>query len=271
MAQYCDTELIEKCAGYANDAYTNTLKGVFIEDVKTDCQSFVILNEDEIIITGQGTTTMKDWMIDFQIWRKKVPYLENTLVHSGFMKQYEAVRDEIHAEIKKHILTGKIKRIICTGHSLFGAISTIIALDCAIRYPIQVSCVSFGSPRVGSRKFAKLFNKLVSTSFRCVRHKDPIVFTPLPGRFKHVRGGIHFGKDISFQMPLYNPIGCRVSHHSMEDYLYFISSVNEAKNKIESIFEPRIDYSEGTSGTSVSISGPIEESTKEEGPGEGLD
>ena len=80
MAKYCDTQLIEKCARYANDAYTNTINGTFIEDIKTDCQSFVILNEDEdeVIITGQGSTTMKDWLIDFQIWRKKVPYLENS-------------------------------------------------------------------------------------------------------------------------------------------------------------------------------------------------
>lgn len=260
MAKYCDTQLIEKCARYANDAYTNTIKGTFIEDIKTDCQSFVILNEDEdeVIITGQGSTTMKDWLIDFQIWRKKVPYLENTLVHSGFIKQYESVRLMIHKEIDRHISKGKIKRIICTGHSLFGAISTIIALDCAIKYPVQVSCVSFGSPRVGSRKFAKIFNKLVATSFRCIRHKDPIVFTPLPGRFKHVRGGVHFGKDISFKIPFYNPIGCRISHHSMEDYLHFISTLNEMKIKTNNNLEP--SNNDQSEVTSVNISG--EESIK---------
>lgn len=239
MALHCDTNLIEQCATYANDAYTDLTKGVFIEDANTDCQAFVILQGDDIIITGQGTTTATDWTINFQLWRKRVSYLENTMVHSGFIKQYESVRDRIHEEVSKHLQSKKIKRIVCTGHSLFGAISTIIALDCAIKYPVQVCCVTFGSPRVGSSKFAKLFNKLVATSFRCVRHKDPIVFTPLPGRFKHVRGGVHFGKDISFSMPLYNPIGCSVSHHSMEEYLLFIHGINEMKQKIEHIFEPR--------------------------------
>jgi hypothetical protein len=238
MAFHCDTYLIEKCASYANNAYTDLTQGTFIEDNKTDCQAFVIVDGDDIIITGQGTTTVTDWTINFQLWRKRVSYLENTMVHSGFIKQYEAVRDRIHDEICKHLRSKKIKRIVCTGHSLFGAISTIIALDCAIVYPVQVCCVTFGSPRVGSNSFAKLFDKLVGTSFRCVRHKDPIVFSPLPGRFRHVRGGIHFGKDISFNMPLYNCIGCRVSHHNMEDYLLFIHGINEKKKQVDIIYEP---------------------------------
>jgi predicted lipase len=266
MAEHCDTMLIEKCACYANDAYTNSLDGTFIEDKKTDCQAFVVLKDNEIIITGQGTTTMKDWMIDFQIWRRRIWYLDNTLVHSGFIKQYESVREQIHAEIMKHLSTNTITKIICTGHSLFGAISTIIALDCAIKYSVQVSCVTFGSPRVGSSKFSKLFNKLVATSFRCVRHKDPIVFTPLPGRFKHVRGGVHFGKKLTFKMPFYNPIGCKVSDHSMEDYLHFISGVNEEK-RID-IFEPRYYYG---GGINSNISLDIVESVNEEVIPEELD
>jgi hypothetical protein len=201
-----------------------------------DCQVFVALNdEDEIIITGPGTTTMKDWLIDFKTWRIKVSYLNNTLVHAGFIKHYESVRSDIHVEIERIINLKKIKRIICTGHSLFGAVATVIALDCAIIYDIPVSCVTFGSPRVGGPKFVALFDKLVSTSFRCVRHKDPITFTPLPIRFKHVRGGVHFGKKLTFDMPfIYDCCGCQVFHHSMENYFKFIKEVHE--NKISKVF-----------------------------------
>ena len=231
MAKYCDTELIELCAEYAYNAYTKDIDGVFIENKETDCQSFVSAKGDDIIISGQGTTTFTDWYHDFQIWRTKVDYLDNILVHSGFIKQYDSVRTRIHLEIVKLMQEKEYKRIICTGHSLFGAIATIAALDCAIEYDIPVSCVTFGSPRVGSRKFSKLFSKLVTTSFRCVRHKDPITFSPLPGRFKHVRGGIHFGKELTFNVPLYNLWGCKVSHHNMDDYLEFIKDINEKKVK----------------------------------------
>jgi len=232
MAAFCDTGLIVRCAEFSNKAYkASSINGVFLENKETDCQAFVVVDDDAIVITGQGSTTMTDWYIDLSIWRRKVPYLNNTLVHAGFIIQYESVRTKMHAEIEKIMKSKKITKIICTGHSLFGAVSTIAALDCAILYDIPVSCVTFGSPRVGGPKFKALFDKLISTSFRCVRHRDPITYTPLPLRFKHVRGGVHFGTKISFDPPLYSFCGCKTSHHSMSRYLSFISNIHSEKTK----------------------------------------
>lgn len=229
--------LIESCAKYSNDAYSKTVDGKFIEAKETDTQAFVSFKNGDLIISGQGTTSMKDWSIDFQIWRTKVEYLQNTQVHSGFVKAYNSIRLEIHMEIAKYQIDNEIKRIICTGHSLFGAIATICALDCAIQYDIPVFCITFGSPRVGSKQFVKVFNNYVEVSYRCVRHKDPISFTPLPIRFKHVKGGIHFGKSVtnvgSESLSIYNCCGCRVSHHSMDDYYEFSCSMNKLRSSEE--------------------------------------
>lgn len=236
----CDTELIELCADYANKAYYKTVEGTFIEDIETDTQSFVSVENRKLIISGQGTTSVTDWMIDFRLWRTYVPYLKNTLVHSGFIKSYNSIRDRIHVIAKEKIEAGEIDEIICCGHSLFGAISTVCALDMKLTYNLPTSCVSFGSPRVGSNKFAKLFNETIDKSYRCVRLKDPISFTPFPGRFKHVSGGIHFTGDLrtcllKFKVPLYNPYGCRVGHHSIEDYYDFIKQINFKKKNIPQI------------------------------------
>ena len=111
MAKYCDTVLIELCAEYANNAYSKNIEGVFIENEDTDCQSFVSSKGDDIIISGQGTTTITDWYHDFQVWRTQVDYLENVLIHSGFMKQYESVRTRIHLEIMKLIEKKNIKEL----------------------------------------------------------------------------------------------------------------------------------------------------------------
>ena len=233
----CDTDLIELCAGYANDAYYKTVDGTFIEDIDTDTQSFVAIQDKKLIITGQGTTSVTDWMIDFRLWRTYVPYLKNLLVHSGFIKSYNSIRERIHEIVKDKIEKQEINEIICCGHSLFGAVSTVCALDMKLTYDLPTSCVTFGSPRVGSKQFAKLFNEIIDKSYRCVRLKDPISFTPFPGRFKHVSGGIHFAGTLrdtlmNFKVPLYNPYGCRVGHHSIEDYLEYIHKVNfKKKNK----------------------------------------
>tara|TARA_B100001093_G_scaffold3139_3_gene3241 strand:+ start:12143 stop:12829 length:687 start_codon:yes stop_codon:yes gene_type:complete len=211
--------LIGKCAMYANKAYEKDIDGIFLEDKTTDCQAFVTTNEKDIIITGQGTTTIKDWMIDFQIYRKRVSYLNDTLVHAGFVKAYDSVREDIHKEVRRLIEEGKYERIVCTGHSLFGAIATIAGLDCSLKYDMPVCCVTFGSPRVGSKEFVKCFNDNIDGSFRCVQNKDPITFTPLPIRFKHVRGGLKVNdKKVSDEVNLYNCCGCRISDHSMVEY-----------------------------------------------------
>lgn len=218
------TALISKCAMYAHNAYSNDIDGlvIAIEDKDTDAKAFVAFDKEsgDIIITGQGTTTLRDWSIDFQFWRTSVDYLEGTKVHAGFMKQYNAIRDEMHSSIKDIMTLNECSRIICCGHSLFGAVSTVAALDCALLYDLPVHCVSFGSPRVGARDFVKLFNNSVDISYRCVRYKDPVTFTPLPIRFKHVRGGTHFSdsKTADANVALYNCCGCRVKHHYMEDY-----------------------------------------------------
>jgi predicted lipase len=221
-------DLIELCAKYSNDAYCKAIDGKFIENKETDTQAFVSFRYDKsIIITGQGTMSLRDWSIDFQIWKSKATFLGDTQVHSGFLKAYNSIKIEIHNEITKYMINNKeIPRIICTGHSLFGAIATICALDCALQYDIPIHCVTFGSPRVGGKQFVKLFNNLVDVSYRCIRHKDPITYTPLPIRFKHVRGGIHFGNDCKNVGELYNCIGCRVKHHSMEDYYEFSKKIN---------------------------------------------
>lgn len=233
-----DIKLILKCAEYSYDAYVDinnkNKNGFFVENKHTDTQSYLSISDDTIIFSGQGTTTLIDWTNNFRLWRKKISYLENTLVHSGFIKSYDSIRHEIYSKIEEIRSMKKIKKIVCTGHSLFGAIATIAALDFSIKYKdLLIECVTFGSPRVGSKNFAKLFNKNINKSFRCVRLKDPIAFTPFPGRFKHVSGGIHLIKnDISLKVPLYNFCGCRIAHHSMDEYLEHIRTISLQSAKV---------------------------------------
>ena len=219
-------ELISLCSEYSKNAYKKTVKGKFIENKDTDTQAFVSFENNNIIISGQGTTTLQDWSIDFQIWRNKCECTRDTKVHAGFLKAYESIRLHVHLEISKlKIENESIKSIICTGHSLFGAIATLCALDCAFQYDLPVNCITFGSPRVGSKAFADIFNSCVDVSYRCVRRKDPVAFTPLPLRFTHVRGGLKFDKDVKKlelgALTMFKCFGCKVDDHSMSKYHNF--------------------------------------------------
>ena len=49
----------------------------------------------------------------------------------------------------------------------------------AVEYPdADISCITFGSPRVANKVFGKAFNALVGTSLRLVHGFDPVPALP---------------------------------------------------------------------------------------------
>ena len=132
-----------------------------------------------------------------------------------------------------------IKHVVFSGHSLGGALATLAAVQFAKQYPdIVVSCVTFGSPRVGNGSFAQMFNKCCAGSFRFVNEDDPVPMGPTPIRFTHVKGGQWIDDDqlllqkpwmrsltffknlfLSFLGYTHNPM----SDHGCISYLKFIS------------------------------------------------
>lgn len=225
-------QLLHKCAQYATNSYGN-IDGPYVDklsNANTDTKVYLIVENDTVYITGPGSESYTDWLLDFQIWRTKVSYFDNSLVHAGFMKIYESIKKLLHQKLVAiFTLNTNIQNIVCTGHSLFGAVSTIIAADCANKYDNKhITCVTFGSPRVGNTNFAKFFNSNVDVSFRCVFAKDPITFSPVPLRFKHVHGSVYCNEKSASvvddaTMAKWNLCGCNIAHHSMSSYLMSVS------------------------------------------------
>ena len=83
---------------------------------------------------------------------------------AGFQQQLSAVlnADDVEHNIGEALkkLSGgrQPSRVICTGHSLGGALATLCAPWCAIEYPkADVRCITFGSPRVGAHNRPSAF------------------------------------------------------------------------------------------------------------------
>ena len=212
--------LILSCAEFSLNSY-NDIKNCFkIENKMFDTIVYVIEVDDRIYITGPGSVSLTDWSLDFQVWRTKSEIFDNSLIHAGFLKIYLSIRSALLTHLTSISLPSS--KFICTGHSLFGAISTLIAADLTSHFDNHISCITFGSPRVGNKHFSTFFNSNVDSSFRCVYELDPITFSPLPIRFKHVRGHIFCNSQnisISNNFSKWNFCGCRIHHHSMDSYL----------------------------------------------------
>jgi len=152
-----------------------------IESVETDTQAYVFGDGGITYIVFRGTEKkLKDIFTDLWAFKKEIPF-KNTKgirVHRGFLKAYMSVRDDI---LSKVIELGN-HRIIATGHSLGGALATLCSVDLeknSIAHPCDIILYTYGSPKVGNRKFRKSFGKRIVYHNRYVNRFDIVPTVPV--------------------------------------------------------------------------------------------
>ena len=201
------------------------------ENKGTDTQGiFGEANEQALVIGFRGSeeTGIWDWITDLRFVQQVYPYGEvknsQVKVHNGFISAYKSVREAIHSQVKN----SPHQRVICTGHSLGGALATLCALDVQYNFPDkQVSCYTFGSPKVGNSYFKDSFNKRVPQTYRFVNSADTVPALP-PGGFEHVGIFQHIGPTASVVESMIDKVMDVVDDHFPYNY---IKSLQEFFNK----------------------------------------
>ncbi|KAI4338131.1 hypothetical protein L6164_016478 [Bauhinia variegata] len=125
-------------------------------------------------------------------------FKQEVQVHSGFLSAYDSVRIRIISLIRlaigfidNHCEPLHKWHVYVTGHSLGGALATLLALELSSSQlakwgAISVTMYNFGSPRVGNKRFAELYNEKVKDSWRVVNHRDIIPSVPRLMGYCHV-------------------------------------------------------------------------------------
>ena len=138
---------------------------------KGGTQCFVAWDKETngVIICFRGTEQWSDLLADLRIWSKKAR--KRGRVHCGFADALNLVYNEIVKYLVQHFDDGC--RITCTGHSLGGALATIMASrrDADELY-------TFGSPRVGDRCFVKEMRANKVKHYRFVNNNDVVARMP---------------------------------------------------------------------------------------------
>lgn len=132
-------------------------------------------------------------------------YQKGMLVNSNMLNYYMRIRNQIKSIYDKYD-ENKIQ-VIFTGHGLGGAIATLAALDYA-SIPIEPHVYIFGSPCVGNMTFARIYNKLLDSSWHIYNISDQVVNNWIPA----VANGYyyeHTGIPIAFT---YNLIDYHLNH-----------------------------------------------------------
>ena len=187
-------KIIRKCATLCKKSYDKVemtqdgFQPISSDESGLDC---FIKSEDDItwvVFRGTETNQMNDVCTDLLTFRVKTPFLpDECRVHAGFLGQYMSGRTSIMDAVK--FMANP--KVVCTGHSLGGALSTLCALDAEhnAEGDVETYCVTYGSPRVGGGHFCRLFDAVIDNSFRFVDVNDPIPRVPLRAwGFKHVKG-----------------------------------------------------------------------------------
>jgi hypothetical protein len=162
-----------------------------------DCEVLACNHEsDALVIVFRGTSSGSDILTDLDIIRDPLPLAnlneaEWPLVHSGFSHQFFSINANLDTCIASN------EKIVFCGHSLGGALATIGSLYYSYLYPSkEISCVTFGSPRVGDERFASMFDERIINSIRYVNDNDPIPCLPTRWRFRHVKGLQWLNQDV---------------------------------------------------------------------------
>ena len=148
-------------------------------------QAYIAWNDDHVTIAFRGTEPkqLSDVKADLKAWKSKSKVAGK--VHDGFYDEIEKIWNKLKFDIStRH----KGKSISICGHSLGGAMATI----CAARLSnegFEVVLYTFGSPRVGNKKFIKSFN---CCHHRWVNNNDAVPKVPLALMgFRH-HGELHY-------------------------------------------------------------------------------
>jgi triacylglycerol lipase len=153
-------------------------------------QAYWLKNDDDLVIACRGTepTEFADIAADLAA----IPVKSSTGVgknHLGFKTSVDHIWNDLEELANDY---GKTRTIWCTGHSLGAAMATLIAYrlqrteDC----PSPQALFTYGSPRVGNKKYINGIESTGVLHFRFVNNADIVARVPL-WPFRHF-GGMYY-------------------------------------------------------------------------------
>ena len=151
----------------------------------------------ELIAAIRGTETIWEWLHDasFLMDHSPIPGITG-FTEDGFTAVYKSLRiDKLPsaptavASIATYLSNGTASKVTICGHSLGGALATLLTADVAANTPCRTPVsYTYASPRTGDHIFANSYNALGPSTFRIANRGDLVPQLPpiLPLPYEHV-------------------------------------------------------------------------------------
>lgn len=206
-----------------------SLRYIAASDPGEDTNAFAWVDRSARVayVAFRGTASGEDVLTDLDVRGRRLRLVADARVHCGFLRQFRAVEHELTRYLTR--AAPDVDELQFTGHSLGGALATLAAayyayLDHDACLPVRaharnpkpppakhskhtlrsktISCHTFGSPRVGSRDFARAVEGRVS-HVRVARYDDVVPMVPASWLYEHVAArGMRLGEAPGDARPL---------------------------------------------------------------------
>ena len=220
---------------YANDLATDINPGRGNKEVSIGfiCQA---AGTGDVVIAIRGTEGIQEWINDAHFLLVTCPFLAGAgSTEDGFTAMYNSLRtgDAAGSPTVVNALATlpfpqPVSSVTICGHSLGGALVTLLALDLAANTNFKNPMVySYASPRTGDPLFVSTYNQVVKNSFRIANRLDLVPKLPLPPDYDHVLALQELNPIQLFPLPPKILVKLTFTcEHSLDSYLYLLSVVS---------------------------------------------
>ena len=217
---------------YANDLATDINPSRVDDEVSIGliCQ---VDQSGDVVIAIRGTEGILEWIHDAEFLQVPCPFLVGAgHTEDGFTDMYESLRTgaapnspTVVGALPNLSFPKSVGSVTVCGHSLGGALATLLALDVAANTAFSNPAVyTYGSPRTGDSLFAGTYDQVVKNSSRIANRIDIVPALPPPIDYEHVLNPYELNPVRLVPLPPKELVKSNVAcEHSLQTYLYLLS------------------------------------------------
>ncbi|KXN68902.1 alpha/beta-hydrolase, partial [Conidiobolus coronatus NRRL 28638] len=184
------------CVGYAS----NSSEVIYFQNAGVDSAGYIAVNKilKLIVLSYRGTNDLSNWLYDTDIKLTSAGLSgqsSNAQIHSGFNDMAMSLLSQTTSSLKSAIGKYPDYKVVITGHSLGGAIASLIGFQLGQANVVswdKLNVITYGQPRIGNPDFATYLNTKPWTFTRVTSYSDLVAISPgISMGFYHNQNNMH--------------------------------------------------------------------------------
>ncbi|KAJ9051049.1 hypothetical protein DSO57_1008312 [Entomophthora muscae] len=204
VLSYVDYAALVYCEKITQDMVKGTQFHRRIRDLETLTTAHVFMNKKtkEIIVTFRGCDSYAKFKQGHDTTKHALYNIPGPKVHANVQRFTLSIYTRLLKAISNLRMYHPRYRVVLVGHSLGGAIATLMApyvTSYLLINPRNIRIITYNQPRVGDRKFAEYYNSLNFNLTRVVNKDDPVPnYPPFEADWVHVHREMYIDENNIF-------------------------------------------------------------------------